>query len=78
MSDQCMYCVKRGNLTGCQATDCNQHESWYAGRLRATLDRIAAWNIHVKPGHVDYKSRADVVAMAKSALYPAQEVSSHE
>ena len=38
------------------------------GRLRAALDRIAAWNIHVKPGHVDYKSRADVVAMATAAL----------
>jgi len=35
MSDQCTHCIKRGDLAGCQTTDCNQHESWYAKRLRA-------------------------------------------
>ena len=46
------------------------HEWEENKRLRAVLDRIAAWNLHAKPGHVDYKSRADVVAMALLALAP--------
>ena len=35
--DQCTHCTMRGNLQGCLATKCNQHESWMVGELRQIL-----------------------------------------
>jgi len=34
---QCTNCTMRGNLQGCLATKCNQHESWMVRELRQIL-----------------------------------------
>lgn len=35
--DQCTHCTMRGNLNGCLATKCNQHESWMIGELKYVM-----------------------------------------
>ena len=35
--DQCTNCTMRGNLQGCLATKCNQHENWMVRELRQIL-----------------------------------------
>jgi len=37
MSDQCKHCSCRGDIPLCNATDCNQHESWYAQSITKQL-----------------------------------------
>ena len=37
MSDQCKHCTMRGDITECLATECFQHESWYAIQQQATI-----------------------------------------
>ena len=37
MSDQCKHCTMRGDITEYLATECFQHESWYAIQQQATI-----------------------------------------
>lgn len=42
MSDICFHCTARGDIAACQAATCNQHDSWYAKRQQAEIERLNA------------------------------------
>jgi hypothetical protein len=39
MSDQCQFCVVRGDFKKCQETPCHHHENWYEIELNKRLNR---------------------------------------
>jgi len=39
--DQCKHCTCRGDMKTCRATECSQHESWYAKELEQQDDWIS-------------------------------------
>jgi hypothetical protein len=52
MSDQCVHCAVRGDLHKCRATECFQHENWYAvemikeNKLLETELAEVKWRLH--------------------------------
>lgn len=40
MSDQCKHCEYVGDIKACLSVECFQHESWYAKKQQATIDRL--------------------------------------
>ena len=57
MSDQCIHCIARGNLSQCMATKCSYHDLWMVLALEIKYQReIIALT---KAGGPDGKDRAE-------------------
>ncbi len=44
--DQCFHCTKRGDIAGCEMTECSIHETWYVQQLKNTepdAGRCTCW-----------------------------------
>lgn len=44
MSDQCKWCIVRGDMTACTSTECFQHENWHAIQINQQLADLKAEN----------------------------------
>lgn len=42
MSDQCKFCLVRGDIDKCLQTDCSHHENWISEQHRLRLDQCQA------------------------------------
>lgn len=40
MSDQCKFCVVRGDIEKCKATDCSIHENWYSLEQKKSIESL--------------------------------------
>jgi hypothetical protein len=39
-SDQCKFCVVRGDIEKCKATDCSIHENWYSLEQKKSIESL--------------------------------------
>ena len=42
MTDQCNNCSLKGDIKKCLATDCFQHENWYAKEQQERIDELVS------------------------------------
>ena len=40
MSDECNFCVVRGDIENCKATDCSIHENWYSLEQKKSIESL--------------------------------------
>jgi len=40
MTDQCKHCTLRGDIKKCKATECFNHENWYAVQQQSEIDQL--------------------------------------
>ena len=68
MTDQCLNCSNRGYIEKCKATECDQHESWYAVRQQIIIDDLESRIVEAKMIFIDLKASLRTCANTSNAV----------
>jgi hypothetical protein len=64
-SDQCKFCVVRGDIEKCKATDCSIHENWYSLEQKKSIESLEK---RVKELEADNKRKAKVLVDVRNLI----------
>ena len=68
MTDQCKHCTIRGDIEKCKATECFQHENWYAVQQQKIIDDLEGRIVEAKMAFIDLKASLRTCANTSNSM----------
>jgi hypothetical protein len=68
MVDQCKHCTLCGDIEGCKAIECSQHESWYAKHMISENAQLKARVAELKECNANLQSLQGMKELSLNAI----------